>query len=360
MIALPLTQQVGSHQLARRSAALLRTAAGAALALICGITSLHAQTRSTDVAYTVAKSPALISPTKYSMTTLPLDNANDIDESGMIVGDVGGFAAVYVNGQVMYLDKPSGYYSATAKAVSKNGMIVGYAQSSGYQRALFWSSYTAPARDMGAINARFITPLAINSSGVVVGYASHTAIGGERAFSWSLATGMVYLTLPFGYDRSIAYDIADSGFIAGTTNCCFNDFRASRWYPNGSFGSVATGNAYKVRENGDVYGTNQQDAATLWGVSNTPVAIGPSPSTHLVREISPVGRMVGTTTATLPWTSISGSAVNLPVPAGQSGYAMDVNSCGTIIGSYGTEQAGYRAAMWTKMVCDKAAVVKSR
>jgi uncharacterized membrane protein len=58
-------------------------------------------------------------------------------------------------------------------------------------------------------------PQGLNLHGHVVGYYWPCAIGNERAFFWSQATGFVTLPTPPGVARAWAYAISDTGLIVG-------------------------------------------------------------------------------------------------------------------------------------------------
>jgi uncharacterized membrane protein len=350
-----------SFSSAQRSRRWFVALAGTAMTL-CGLTVAQAQTRGVIpiIRVTPVKAPApVIRPVfnQYHMTEVPLTTAAHMNESGMIVGSLDGMGAVYINGQVRLLSSPNGYTDVRAMAVSNNGIIVGTGLSAGARRPIIWNSYTGPAMDMGAI-AQITYPLAVNSSGLVVGYTMASSNSLPRAYRWSTATGTIDMH-PNGYALSTAYDVAESGFISGYTNGGQNEFYAARWYPSGAFGSIARGVGYHVRENGTVFGTGLHNEAIQWDVSNTPTLIGPDSSTHLVQEISRNGRMVGTANASTAWTRINNGAVTyLPTPAGTYGSAYDVNGCGSILGSYGTTTTNFRPVVWTKMTCDASALAQ--
>lgn len=366
MTTLAMTRSAAATPTAIKSSGsrLIRSLAGAAIALLCGVTSAQAQKWTADVASastaTLTTAPVggsrVIKFNSYSMYALPMDHAYAMNNAGLIVGDDDGKGAVYVNGQVAYLASPQGYTDVKAWAVSNNGIIVGTGMSAGHQRPLKWNSYTSPGVDMGAI-ARITQPLAVNSSGVVAGYTMTSSNAAPRAYKWTPATGTVDIH-PTGYDISTVYDVADSGFMSGYTNYGNNQFYAARWYPSGAFGSIARGVGYRTLENGTVYGTGLTNEARMWDVSNTATLIGPSPTTHVVKQISPNGRYVGVSYSGTAWTTMNGGAlVTLPVPAGTYGAAIDVSACGTILGSYQANINDYHPVIWSKTTCDLGEIV---
>jgi probable HAF family extracellular repeat protein len=295
------------------------------------------------------------------MFALPLDQATDMNDSGLIVGSKNGLAAVYVNGAVQMLASPQGYTDVVAWAVSSNGIIVGSGMSAGHQRPLRWSSYQAPGMDIGSY-ARYTQPTSVNASGVIVGYTIASATSSPRAFRYSSSTGMVDIH-PAGWDLSQAFHISNSGYIAGFTNGGNNEGYAARWYPSGAVGSIARGTGNRAFEDGRILGTafltSGGQSARIWDLSNTVTLVGPSPTTHFVNQISAAGRMVGVTNDSRAWTTINGSTTPtyLPVPAGNFGAARRVTSCGAVLGSYGTTPFNFRPVLWTRMLCDQSVIV---
>jgi probable HAF family extracellular repeat protein len=274
------------------------------------------------------------------------------------VGSKNGQAAAYVNGTVHTLQSPQGYTDVIAWAVSNNGIIVGTGISAGATRPLRWNNYQSPAQDLGA-NAKIIQPLAVNSSGVIVGYSMTSENASPRAFRYSPSTWFQDIH-PSGWSLSQAFHISESGFIAGFTNGGLNDGYAARWYPNGAVGSIAPGYGQYAFEDGRVLGFAQTSAgqvSRMWDVSNTIIPVGPNPATHFVKHISGNKRMVGVTNDTRAWTNINGSAAAyLPTPAGNYSTAIRVTGCGAILGSYGTA-FNFKPALWTKPTCDLSDIV---
>jgi len=289
--------------------------------------------------------PVTVVQLGYSVHLLPLDTASGMDPAGqIIVGTAKGAAVEYINGQVMPLIGKAGYTKITPTAVSSNGYIVGFATSGNYIRGLFWASYTNAPIDMGALDAATY-PQAINSQGVAVGYTA------SKAFIWSISGGIRSIGPP-GSVWSQAFDISESGYVAG-----LSDFgagaNATRWYPpNDQYGIAAYNNyANKVMENGTIYGNDYS-----WSLpNNQQQSITPTPYS-LVYEISTTGRKVGYDYQTLrAWTVPPGGTAEqtLPVPAGiANSYADEVTGCGVILGSVTYTNGTTQAVTWTKSTCD--------
>jgi len=352
-----------------RIARCLKASAAAAIGLVLGMTSAHAQTKLADrsaltdrSSLTASSTAPAISVNKYTATILPLDYAGDMNPDGLIVGSAGGLPAVYVDGSVRYLAVPRGYTAVVASAVSTDGRIVGYGKSGKDTRGIYWRSYIDPAKDMGAMS-NYTIPLGVNQRGEVVGYFNSGDRQLPHAFRWTLAEGYKDIH-PTGYDLSIAYGISKSSYIAGYSTFGQNQFNASRWYPTLAHGSIARGTGMRVFDDGRVLGTGfDSDGVTqisvIWDLSNTQAPVGPNPVTHNVYDINANNRMVGTSTSGQAWTTLNNSAVTyLPLPAGKYGFASRVSTCGAILGGYSTGIGTSQPMLWTHMTCDQPTAVK--
>lgn len=289
----------------------------------------------------------------YTMSVLPLDAAFAINKTGAIAGRVGGNAAVYTNGSVVLLPGKAGYSALTATDIADNGFIVGTGLSAGNQRALFWSSTTAAPLDIGAIG-NMMFPMAINSQGGVVGYYTRPG-SSPHAFRWSRTSGMTDIA-PATTAQSRAYDISDTGYIAGWAFYDSIGQQVVRWYPDGTPGRFNGSEAYRALSNGSIFGIRPApDGATLWPLTGSPIPFGPNAATHFVKQMSAAGRLVGFTQNYRAWTSRQGSntPLYLPVPAGAlNSYANDVSACGTILGSVKLSTNVDQSVIWHKRLCD--------
>jgi hypothetical protein len=302
--------------------------------------------------------PVQFSPNTYSIQELPLDTAAAMG-GGVIVGTIQGVASVYVNGQVYPLPGKSGYTDITPTAISSNGYIVGYATSgTNVERGLFWTSYTSPPIDIGALDAHML-PQAVNSSGVVVGYYhGNEQVAFPSAFTWSLSGGLRSIAPANSYQSS-ANSISDTGYVGGVA--WYGDTQAvTRWYPGLSVtGSVAfPGFATGVLDDGTVFGYT-----TAWNLSDQPQNILPPNIQGQVYDLSSSGRTVGITYA-IPnraWTVPPGgsAAQILPLPDGASSadsFAIQVEGCGAILGYLKFSDTSFKAVLWTKLACDSSGV----
>ena len=335
---------------------MLRTAVLTCATAILGFSSVHAQpvvdVRANAATAAVNESGKLINLFGYQRSVVPLDGAYAINRAGDIAGKRGGNAAVYTQGNVVILPGKVGYTNLQAVDIADNGYIVGNGLSAGATRPLFWASMTSQPLDMSALG-RITVPTAINSQGVVVGYYYQGSTDDyPRAFRWSMATGMADIA-PATTSVSQAFDISETGYIAGMAFYQSIGQQVVRWYPNGAVGRITgPGFAEGTLANGSVYGYT-----TLWDLKNTATPIGPNTATHAVKRISRTNRMVGFTLGEAngprAWTTFNNSAaLYLPVPAGAIGFANDVNACGTILGSIRLSDGTEQWVTWSKLTCD--------
>jgi uncharacterized membrane protein len=291
----------------------------------------------------------------YSMSYVPLDAAFAINNAGAIVGRVGGNAAMYRNGVVTVLPGKAGYTNLVAIDIASNGYIVGSGLNAGATRPLFWASPNAAPLDMSALGM-VTMPRSINSQGVVVGFYLPSEAALPQAFRWSMTTGMRSIT-PDGASTAQAFDISETGYIAGHAQYPGLGQQVVRWHPDASPSRVTgPGFAERALDSGSVFGAGT-GGSTLWNLINTATLIGPKPSTHVVKQRSSASRWVGFTVGEPPlpraWTSFeNGAATYLPVPAGASAFATDVNGCGTILGSVSLPDGTTRPVVWSKVFCD--------
>ncbi|HKE96184.1 MAG TPA: hypothetical protein VKB34_17885 [Povalibacter sp.] len=301
-----------------------------------------------------ANASVLIRPFGYSMSIVPLDYAFAINNSGAIVGRVGGNAAMYSGGVVTILPGKAGYTDLEADDISNSGMIVGSGMSAGHRRALYWQSAASAPLDMSGLG-RYTFPQSINSQGTVVGYYYPTAMTDlPQGFRWTPSTGMVNIT-PSGAQQAQPFDVSDTGYVAGQAWYTGLGQQVVRWYPNGAVGRITgPGFARRAMDNGSVFGSGSS-GQTLWDLHNTPTLIGPAPQTHFVQQRSSADRWVGYTLAAtwVPWTSVgTGAATYLPMPAGAYGFANDVNSCGTVLGNVVLADGTSHPVIWSRLFCD--------
>src|SRR5262245_29790340 len=82
-------------------------------------------------------------------------------------------------------------------------------------RAVAGVDYPYTVTDLGLLPDAFSTvPLAINSDGVIVGWAQGPQ-SQTRGFIWDAKSGLTPIPNPDGYEFSVARDISDTGVIVG-------------------------------------------------------------------------------------------------------------------------------------------------
>ncbi len=121
-------------------------------------------------------------------SSLPLDRATALNNSGIAVGSAGGQAAeASVNSiGLIALGLPG---NSVAASINDSGQIAGaWSDSLGYQHAFYWSS-TSGALSLGTLGGSMSVATAINGSGQVVGQTLD-ASGNLAAFVWTQGGGM--------------------------------------------------------------------------------------------------------------------------------------------------------------------------
>lgn len=203
---------------------------------------------------------------------------------------------------------------------------------------------------------------AISDQGVVVGY-SYGDEGGTRAFAWTQSGGMVDLgTLPGG-QLSAAYGVNSLGQIVGFSSNERGESRAVLWNPNGSIVDLGTlmpsrtGNsvAFAINNDGLVVGTADaprdfgmtRSQAFSWTQSAGIHNLGRASATDVsssARAVNNDGLIVGRSTANSDWSSAYAITSTGWTEIG-SGIALGVNNSGTVVGNDGFG----RGFVWTSL-----------
>lgn len=117
-----------------------------------------------------------------------------------------------------------------ALAMSDDGKVV-VGDSSFFPHAIRWEAGTWT--DLGTLpgTSGVTEGLGVSGDGkVVVGYDGFGGCGNNRAFRWTVATGMIALGNAPGANFSIAHDAnSDGSVIAGRSYVCGSGDRAARW-----------------------------------------------------------------------------------------------------------------------------------
>ena len=200
----------------------------------------------------------------YMPAGVTTSRATGINDRGHVVGTyLGADNNVYVfmwDGTVMtditYELTP--YMDQINVLINENDDVVVVVTGTGYH-SHHWSSGTA-LTSIGNVIAQ-----SINDVGEVVGIA-HGSPNFQRAFRWSLSTGLSYLGTAT-YGDSIAYDINNMGYAVGfetVDNDGWKQRAASLWKPDGTMvilgdleGGMGVSCAYAVNDGDKVVGGSE-------------------------------------------------------------------------------------------------------
>ncbi|HEV8123562.1 MAG TPA: hypothetical protein VGP80_04935 [Gemmatimonadales bacterium] len=296
--------------------------------------------------------------------------ARGINDAGVAAGFVqsgGDYQAVRWNSRndVKDLGNLPGLPSDIANDISQSGTVVGFSFGSAvsFARPFVWTSGGGmqALADFGG-NAGIAQ--AINASGIIVGWAADS-FGVVHAARWDAAGNLTDLNPPGG--TSIALDINDAGDIVGWT-FPFGAFseHAHLWRHDGVELDLGTLGGPSSR----AFGVN--NGLTVVGVSDQPppdqpLAFSWSPTRGILSlkygpdsqsfAVSDLGRSVGLTHQTAV-TKFHGVLEILPdlAPAKPHFSApVNLNSCGTIVGSSvdpNPASAALFPVVWKKAGCD--------
>jgi hypothetical protein len=172
----------------------------------------------------------------------------------------------------------------------------------------------------------------------------------------------------------VATDITDGGYIVGrgilSTGSGFQQV-ALRWAPNAGSAAVVlpgfAGEAVAVRGNGDAFGRVSQYTLRIWPLSGLPYTVA-GPALGLPDDISPLGRITGTTSRFAPvnpgraFTIVGGTTTWLPVPNAATTaftWTVGVNGCGSIAGMQMFNNGSLGGVLWTRLfTCDLGGVAQ--
>lgn len=177
------------------------------------------------------------------------NQANAINDSGMIVGNSGGRAVAWINGSIVDMGN-----AGVAYDVNESGEAVGdYGGASGQGQAFRWTA-SSGMRPVQTMSGSVGEALGINDGGSVVGWG---AVNGSTTYYAYVNRGGTPENLGItGGESSAAYKISIHGQIVGRAA----NGKAALWYPDGSMillnSSRVTGQseAFDVNANGWVVG----------------------------------------------------------------------------------------------------------
>jgi hypothetical protein len=308
----------------------------------------------------------------YVATQLPI-YPSGINDNGVIVGTVGVYAARYHNGAMTILPRLPGVSgNHLGDAINRQGAMAGHIANG---RGLFWAGPTQFPQQIIAPNfgpgSAPVTPYAINGSNVVVGSFRNSV--GTRAFRWTPSGGLADIT-PRGFSSAVAADINDAGYVVGHGDLSTGTGTqrvALRWAPGaGSAASIlpgSMGEAVAIRGNGDAFGRINSYTLRIWPLAGVPYSVA-GPALGLPDDISPLGRLTGTTSRFAPvnpgraFTIVGGTTTWLPVPNAATTaftWTVEVNSCGSIAGMQMFSNGSVGGVLWTRsFACDLGGVAQ--
>jgi uncharacterized membrane protein len=244
---------------------------------------------------------------------------------------------------------------AQGQAGSPGGLAAGNSYGDGPTRIFSWSSDgglvglpSAPGRPWTKVGG-------INDEGTVVGTSATTPYGSDpRPMLWQ--DGLRNrLRLPSGYAFGRAYDVNDSGLVAGSAggqgssydDCTLSNGHKttviSQTLPDGSYCSTAFG----INDAGRVVGSGidpnnaaRNVAFVIDTATDTTYTLGGTPGRNggIAFGVSEAGQVVGASMqdqgdgVPFIWTESTGM-IEIPLPKGtSSGEARGVNSAGWVVG----------------------------
>jgi probable HAF family extracellular repeat protein len=343
--------------------------------LALGLAACHDDTSPmpTGIEPSVAQAGYTVHALKIPANAL-LGEASDINDAGISAGWYkinNTWSAVRWASptQALKLGTLPGFPSSLAKGINNAGTIVGYVTTStqNLSHAFIWTSAGGmkPLQDLGGLGS---IALAINNSGVAVGWASDPN-DNIHAVRWS-AAGVITDINPLPGAFSQASAINDAGDIAGYARTLSNSGEhVWLWRSNGTQQDLGTlGGQHSFG-----YGINSAVAVVGWSEQTPPKpdialrwtqATGMKPITSFgggsqALGISDRNRVVGfqvVQAGVVGLTLFQGTKTVLPdlTPSrGPFSAATAANTCGTIVGNSVSPTSGLSVpAMWTKAGCD--------
>lgn len=154
--------------------------------------------------------------------------ANDINDSGLIVGSVNGGinqrAYIYSNGSARIMSNSGTITTTSAWSVNNSGIAVGQGTDStnaARNAGFIYDTNTDTLTDLGGLgDFNGCLPWDISNAGHVVGGSMQNQAA-SLPFIWTTSTGMLPIPLPTGTSQGSARGVNSSGWAVGTASSAF-------------------------------------------------------------------------------------------------------------------------------------------
>lgn len=271
-------------------------------------------------------------------------------------------AALWHQGMLDTLPAIPGYAIHQARDLNNTGMIVGWAAGNIADSAVavVWR-LGQPPLVLGHLSGEATVAYGVNDAGTVIGSSN------GNAFAWTAAAGMANLTPP-GFLGSEATRINNAGAIVGYASDTLGYTHPLRWNPDGSITDLLPAGSLgafllDINSAGGVAGfvdpAGGEATATRWTPNGSviPLQIGPYSQANGLSDRGRTVGYLGDVSTPLPWTKYKNSLTSLPLPPASpsNGMALDVNTCGSVVGwawAASGPPTTPHAMLWKSTACD--------
>jgi probable HAF family extracellular repeat protein len=303
-----------------------------------------------------------IGPRIWVLKDISTGRAYAINSAGSVVGqNSANQPFLYAKGGLTTLPLLPGTVVGRATGINDRGDIIGTADpAAGSTRGWFRAAgTTAPVEILPPAGGSIVTPLAVNSIGLVVGqYLSAT---GWSAFKWLAPSTFVDLHTS-GALADLAADVSNGNKIVGWVNHTGHcDTRAWDFTGNdlSTLAGACTAAAEGVNNGGVVVGysstaNSANPLAVQWSNVGAILNLNFGGVLSEARAVSDSGRVVGyrelaNGSAPTPLTWYKGTLQILPVLSSGYGDAVAVNNCGLVAGySVPAGSSSAHAVIWQR------------
>lgn len=299
--------------------------------------------------------PSISHSQDYKIVNLGISRANDINDSGQIVGyDSGNGAVLYDSGSLTYLNIND------PKAINNDGQIVGYyTTSNGRSHPVLY--------DNGNITD-LLSPYSttqgfaydINESSQIVGYLSYPT-SGSRPFYYDNGLSNIG---PLCCEYGQAYGINDSSQIVGLTEYNSDSGREYAFmFDNGTItdlgvldDSIGRSRAFDINNSSQIVGDSNVGSLGIFHAfmydSGEMIDIGvlDGYTSSYAKGINDSGQVIGYATAysdSIAFLYENQSLTNLGTLGGTYSRAYGINNNGDIVGVASSSDGTYYGVLWT-------------